>query len=117
MGIYNWVMCAKQQPLESGAHRRLGRSYWDCLALARPSQAAHREMALHSGAGTAIPLHQRDMIINDLTDSVENSYKDIEDKTVEKQRKAGKTALDKKRPGATIAVKAANGTTLQAKTT
>jgi len=52
--------------------------------------------------------HAYDMIVADLTDSVENAEKDASEKTAEKERKVEKKAMDKKQLGATIDVKADN---------
>jgi len=56
--------------------------------------------------------HAYNMIVEDLTDSIENANKDIEEKTAEKERKIEKTAQDKKQLAATIAVKTDNEKTL-----
>jgi hypothetical protein len=56
--------------------------------------------------------HAFDMKVTDLKDSVENSNKDIEEKTVEKSKKQEKAALDKKELASTQASKAADETTL-----
>jgi len=52
--------------------------------------------------------HAYDMMIADLTDSIENSEKEIEAKTVEKEQKTGKAAQNKKQFAATVADKAEN---------
>jgi len=52
--------------------------------------------------------HAYDMVITDLTDSIENSEKEIEEKTVDKEQKTEKAAQDKKQLAATVAVKAEN---------
>jgi len=52
--------------------------------------------------------HAYDMVIADLTDSIENSEKEIEAKTIEKEQKTEKAAQDKKQLAATIADKEAN---------
>jgi hypothetical protein len=57
--------------------------------------------------------HAYNMIVEDLTDSIENSTKDIEEKTAEKERKIEKTAENKKQLAATIDIKADNEKTLQ----
>jgi hypothetical protein len=57
--------------------------------------------------------HAYNMIVEDLTDSIENSSKDIEEKTAEKERKIEKTAENKKQLAATIDIKADNEKTLQ----
>lgn len=49
--------------------------------------------------------HAHDMVIGDLTDSIENSNKDIEEKTADKEAKKEKTAMDKKELAATIEMK------------
>merc|ERR1719446_541519 len=56
--------------------------------------------------------HAFDMQVQDLTDSVENSNSDAEDKTTQKQRKQEKAALDKKELASTQASKAADEQTL-----
>jgi len=56
--------------------------------------------------------HAFDMQVQDLTDSVENSKSDVEEKTITKQRKQEKAALDKKELGSTRSSKAADETTL-----
>jgi len=56
--------------------------------------------------------HAYDMIIADLTDSVENANKDIEEKSAEKERKLEKAALDKKERLETTASKEADEKTL-----
>merc|ERR1719297_678080 len=48
------------------------------------------------------------MVIADLTDSIENSEKEIEAKTIEKQQKSEKSAQNKKQLTATVADKAEN---------
>jgi len=52
--------------------------------------------------------HAYDMVIADLTDSIENSEKEIEAKTVEKEQKTEKSAQNKKQLAATVADKAEN---------
>merc|ERR1719166_880060 len=52
--------------------------------------------------------HAYDMIIADLTDSIENSEKEIEAKTIEKEQKTEKAAQNKKQLAATVADKAEN---------
>merc|ERR1719166_114532 len=52
--------------------------------------------------------HAFDMVIADLTDSIENSEKEIEAKTVEKEQKTEKAAQNKKQLAATVADKAEN---------
>merc|ERR1719410_452669 len=52
--------------------------------------------------------HAFDMVIADLTDSIENSEKEIEAKTVEKEQKATKAAQNKKQLAATVTDKAEN---------
>merc|ERR1719156_79639 len=52
--------------------------------------------------------HAFDMVIADLTDSIENSEKEIEAKTVEKEQKTEKAAQNKKQLAATVAHKAEN---------
>merc|ERR1712048_729821 len=49
--------------------------------------------------------HAHDMVIGDLTDSIENSNKDIEEKTADKEAKKEKIAMDKKELAATIEMK------------
>merc|ERR1719359_2780635 len=56
--------------------------------------------------------HAYDMVIQDLTDSIEYANKDADEKSNEKERKTAKAAQDKKQLGATIDVKAANEKTL-----
>merc|ERR550532_3707593 len=58
--------------------------------------------------------HAYDMIINDLEDSIENSKKEIREKTIEKERKTAKAADAKKQLAATTAEKAENEKTLAA---
>eukprot|EP00421_Protoceratium_reticulatum_P049753 CAMPEP_0168451396 /NCGR_PEP_ID=MMETSP0228-20121227/48613_1 /TAXON_ID=133427 /ORGANISM="Protoceratium reticulatum, Strain CCCM 535 (=CCMP 1889)" /LENGTH=718 /DNA_ID=CAMNT_0008466009 /DNA_START=25 /DNA_END=2181 /DNA_ORIENTATION=+ len=58
--------------------------------------------------------HAYNMVVNDLTDAIENSEKDIQEKTVEKQRKAEKAGLNKKELAATNVQKAQNEETLMA---
>merc|ERR1719219_400528 len=48
------------------------------------------------------------MVIADLTDSIENSEKEIEAKTVDKEQKAAKSAQNKKQLAATVADKSEN---------
>jgi len=57
--------------------------------------------------------HAYNMKYEDLKDSVENSNKDIEEKTITKERKLEQRALDKKELGSTIAVKAEDESTLK----
>merc|ERR1719310_2155075 len=57
--------------------------------------------------------HAYDMKYTDLKDSVENSNKDIEEKTVTKERKLEQQALDKKELASTKSVKAEDETTLK----
>jgi len=52
--------------------------------------------------------HAYDMVIADLTDSIENAEKEIEAKTVEKEQKSEKSASNKKQLSATVADKAEN---------
>merc|ERR1719476_818931 len=52
------------------------------------------------------------MIVNDLTDSIENTQKDIERRTIKKAQKSEKKALQEKQRKGTMAVKAADETTL-----
>lgn len=52
--------------------------------------------------------HAYDMVIADLTDSIENSEKEIEAKTVDKEQKATKAAQNKKQLAATVTDKAEN---------
>jgi len=52
--------------------------------------------------------HAYDMVIADLTDSIENSEKETEAKTVEKEQKTEKAAQNKKQLAATVADKAEN---------
>merc|ERR1719223_887851 len=52
--------------------------------------------------------HAYDMMMADLTDAVENSEKEIEANTVEKQQKSEKSAQNKKQLTATLADKAEN---------
>jgi len=52
--------------------------------------------------------HAYDMMMADLTDAVENSEKEIEANTVEKQQKSEKSAQNKKQLTATVADKAEN---------
>lgn len=61
--------------------------------------------------------HAYDMIIADLTDSVENAKKDIEEKSAEKERKLEKAAMDKKERAETTAAKEADEKTLSDLTT
>jgi len=56
--------------------------------------------------------HASDMIVNDLTDSIENAQKDIERRTIKKQQKIEKKAQEEKRRKGTVAVKAADEKTL-----
>merc|ERR1719327_2112653 len=57
--------------------------------------------------------HAFDMKFEDLKDSVENSNKDIEEKTITKERKLEQKALDKKELASTIAAKKEDETTLK----
>lgn len=52
--------------------------------------------------------HAYNMVIADLTDSIENAEKEIEAKTVEKEQKSEKSASNKKQLSATVADKAEN---------
>jgi septal ring factor EnvC (AmiA/AmiB activator) len=52
--------------------------------------------------------HAYDMVIADLTDSIENAEKEIEAKTVEKEQKSEKSASNKKQLSATVADQAEN---------
>jgi len=52
--------------------------------------------------------HAYDMIVSDLTDSIENAEKDTSEKTTEKDSKAEQVGLDKKQLSASLDVKAAN---------
>jgi len=52
--------------------------------------------------------HAYDMVIADLTDSIENSEKEIEAKTIDKEQKATKAAQNKKQLAATLTDKAEN---------
>merc|ERR1712008_102766 len=52
--------------------------------------------------------HAYDMVVADLTDSIENSEKDIEEKIVEKEQKKERAAQNKKQLAATVADKAKN---------
>merc|ERR1712008_335906 len=52
--------------------------------------------------------HAYDMVVADLTDSIENSEKDIEEKIVEKEQKKERAAQNKKQLAATVADKAEN---------
>merc|ERR1711956_59406 len=52
--------------------------------------------------------HASDMVVADLTDSIENSEKEIEEKTVEKEQKKERAAQNKKQLAATVADKAEN---------
>lgn len=52
--------------------------------------------------------HAFDMVVTDLDDSIENTKKEIDEKTVEKQRKTEKAAANQKQLGSTTAVKASN---------
>jgi len=58
--------------------------------------------------------HAYDMIVQDISDSIENSEKEIQDKTAVKERKEQKAAVDKKHLEATITMKNENGKTLAA---
>merc|ERR1719428_2807024 len=57
-------------------------------------------------------LHAYNMIVQDLTDSIENAHEDVESKTVSKQAKAAEAAEDKKQLAATLECKAADEKTL-----
>jgi len=57
--------------------------------------------------------HAYDMVAADLTDSIENSGKDIQEKTAEKERKTAKKAENTKQVAATVEVKAENDKTLK----
>jgi hypothetical protein len=57
--------------------------------------------------------HAYDMVVADLTDSIENSEKEIEEKTIEKEQKTEKAAQNKKQLAATVADKAENGKLLK----
>jgi len=57
--------------------------------------------------------HAYDMVQQDLIDSIENSNKDVEEKTAEKEGKIEKKAMDKKELAAEIEVKAADESTLK----
>jgi predicted nucleic acid-binding Zn-ribbon protein len=61
--------------------------------------------------------HAFDMKIADLTDSIENSNSDIEQKSIQKSRKQEKAASDKKELASTTAGKAEDTTTLKDATT
>jgi len=61
--------------------------------------------------------HAYNMKYTDLKDSVENSNKDIEEKTITKERKLEQKAQDKKELASTIAVKAEDESTLKDTTT
>merc|ERR1711957_352831 len=52
--------------------------------------------------------HAVNMVQQDLTDSIDNASKDIEEKTAEKESKKEKIAMDKKELASTIEVKAAD---------
>ena len=52
--------------------------------------------------------HAYNMIVEDLTDSIENAEKDASEKTAEKEGKAEKKALDQKQLNAVVAMKAEN---------
>jgi len=56
--------------------------------------------------------HASNMIVNDLTDSIENTEKEIERKTIKKQQKSEKKAQEEKQRKGTMAVKAADEKTL-----
>jgi len=56
--------------------------------------------------------HAFDMVIADLTDSIENANKDMEEKKEEKERKLEKAGLDKKESAATSVAKAQDEKTL-----
>jgi len=56
--------------------------------------------------------HAYDMVVTDLTDSVENSNEEIEEKTATKASKEEQAALDKKELASTISQKKADETTL-----
>lgn len=57
--------------------------------------------------------HAYDMVQADLIDSIENSNKDIEEKTAEKESKKEKAAMDKKELASTVELKAADENTLK----
>jgi len=57
--------------------------------------------------------HAYDMVVQDLTDSIENSNQTIEEKKITKARKEEKAASDKKELASTIAVKAEDEATLK----
>merc|ERR1712203_546446 len=61
-------------------------------------------------------VHAFNMVMLDLTDPIENAQKDLEEKTVEKQRKTQKVADNKKQLEATTSVKENNEKTLAAMT-
>jgi len=58
--------------------------------------------------------HAHEMVVMDLADTVENAKKQIDARTIEKQRKAEDAAKDKKQLAATSNVKAESQETLQA---
>jgi hypothetical protein len=60
--------------------------------------------------------HAYDMIVADLTDSIENAEKDASEKTSEKDSKAEKKALDKKQLAAVVDMKAENEKVLSSMT-
>jgi len=57
--------------------------------------------------------HAYDMVVQDLTDSIENSNQTIEEKKITKARKEEKAASDKKELASTIAVKTEDEATLK----
>jgi len=58
--------------------------------------------------------HAYDMVVEDLTDAIENSEKEIDDKTVLKEQKSSSAAENKKQLAATEAEKVENEATLKA---
>jgi len=61
--------------------------------------------------------HAHDMIVQDLTDSIENAARSTDEKTKEKERKAVKKSQDEKQLGATKTTKVADEQTLKEVTT
>merc|ERR1719443_1390361 len=57
-------------------------------------------------------LHAYNLIVQDLTDSIENAHEDVESKTASKQGKAAEAAEDKKQLAATLECKATDEKTL-----
>merc|ERR1719443_1438772 len=57
-------------------------------------------------------LHAYNMIVQDLTDSIDNAHEDVESKTASKQGKAAEAAEDKKQLAATLECKATDEKTL-----